>query len=98
MVFFGVFGVLQAWPPVELVCMGHGGKGTPPQVWGVSWNPFGANPNTKTLGMGEFVTYGVKHIKLWRLCRGASVLLIARLVTQRQFFDNKNRSISLAKH
>ena len=55
---------------VYQVSVGNGGKGTPPQVWGVVWNPFSQGAG-KTLGQGEFVTYGVKHIKLWRLCKDA---------------------------
>ena len=33
-------------------------NGLPPMVYGVVWNPFP--------GMDEFVTYGVKHLKVWR--------------------------------
>ena len=42
----------------ELVGEGAGMNGLPPMVYGVAWNPFP--------GMDEFVTYGVKHLKVWR--------------------------------
>ena len=42
----------------ELVGEGTGMNGLPPMVYGVAWNPFP--------GMDEFVTYGVKHLKVWR--------------------------------
>ena len=42
----------------ELVGEGAGMNGLPPMVYGVVWNPFP--------GMDEFVTYGVKHLKVWR--------------------------------
>ena len=45
----------------ELVGEGQGINGLPPMVNGVVWNPFP--------GMEEFVTYGVKHIKVWRRAR-----------------------------
>ena len=45
----------------ELVGQGQGINGLPPMVYGVAWNPFP--------GMEEFVTYGAKHIKVWRRAR-----------------------------
>ena len=42
----------------ELVGEGQGINGLPPMVYGAVWNPFP--------GMEEFVTYGAKHIKVWR--------------------------------
>ena len=42
----------------ELVGEGTGMNGLPPMVYGIAWNPFP--------GMDEFVTYGVKHLKVWR--------------------------------
>ena len=42
----------------ELVGEGAGMNGLPPMVYGVVWNPFA--------GMDEFVTHGVKHLKVWR--------------------------------
>jgi WD40 repeat protein len=65
----GPDGARAAWPPCELMCTCNGGKGTPPYVWGINWNPFSLNPNTQTKGVAEFVTFGVKHVKMWRLCK-----------------------------
>jgi len=42
----------------ELVGEGQGMNGLPPMVYGCVWNPF---PD-----MEEFITYGTKHIKVWR--------------------------------
>ena len=41
-----------------LVGEGQGINGLPPMVYGTVWNPFP--------GMEEFITYGAKHIKVWR--------------------------------
>eukprot|EP00854_Cymbomonas_tetramitiformis_P003095 gene3095-3928_t len=59
------------WPPFgQLVSHGAGGKGTPPQVYGIAWNPFSTNSDAKPSQLGEFVSYGVKHIKMWRCFNG----------------------------
>ena len=42
----------------ELAGEGQGINGLPPMVYGCVWNPFP--------GMEEFVTYGAKHVKVWR--------------------------------
>ena len=58
-----------AAPRATVMCRGTGSKGTPPTVWGVVWNPFAKSELSKRQGTAEFVTFGVKHVKLWRLCR-----------------------------
>jgi WD40 repeat protein len=62
----------------NLLWNGRAAKGAPPlasmpgiqaavpAVWGVAWNPFAATAPAAAGGGGEFVTYGEKHIKLWR--------------------------------
>ena len=53
-----------------LVTVGKGGKGDSfPHVYGASWNPYGSYDAYDALKdeWSEFVTYGAKHIKLWRL-------------------------------
>ena len=53
-------------PPVASI---PGIQAAVPAVWGVAWNPFvNASPNA---GGGEFVTYGEKHVKVWRKAEGA---------------------------
>ena len=59
--------VAEAWKTgpdgsYELVGEGQGMNGLPPVVYGCAWNPFE--------GMEEFVTYGAKHIKVWRRVDG----------------------------
>lgn len=44
----------------ELLASMNGFSGTPPQVYGVLWNPF--RP-TNGLPGSEFVSYGLRHIK-----------------------------------
>lgn len=46
----------------ELVGEGQGINGLPPMVYGCVWNPF---PE-----MQEFITYGNKHVKVWRCVDG----------------------------
>ena len=53
-----------------LITVGKGGKGDKfPHVYGASWNPYGSYDKYDELKdeWSEFVTYGAKHIKLWRL-------------------------------
>ena len=53
-----------------LITVGKGGKGDSfPHVYGVSWNPYGKYDKYDALKneWSEFVTYGAKHVKLWRL-------------------------------
>ena len=54
-----------------LITIGKGGKGDSfPHVFGAAWNPYGksSDPNSKAKHeWAEFVTYGAKHVKLWRL-------------------------------
>eukprot|EP00736_Rhodelphis_marinus_P002340 Rmarinus@m.17215 len=52
------------WKKGVVVAEGKGQNGTPPQVFGVAWNPF------KTRA---FATYGVKHIKFWHLGEGSDL-------------------------
>ncbi|CAG9464667.1 unnamed protein product [Pedinophyceae sp. YPF-701] len=66
------------WASGALLFEGIGHNGAPPQVFGAVWNPFPresfldpALPATGTLskapaaGPDMFVTYGVKHLKIW---------------------------------
>ena len=62
-------------PTPGLLTVGKGGKGDSfPHVYGASWNPFGkvdgggdeADAPVKNK-WSEFVTYGARHIKYWRL-------------------------------
>ena len=56
----------------ELVGEGQGTNGLPPMVYGAVWNPFP--------GMEEFVTYGAKHIKVWRKVKvGAEVRWVGEM-------------------
>ena len=56
----------------ELVGEGQGINGLPPMVYGAVWNPFP--------GMEEFVTYGAKHIKVWRKVKvGAEVRWVGEM-------------------
>jgi hypothetical protein len=56
-----------------LITIGKGGKGDSfPHVLGAVWNPFGkCSDGGLDSGVkhewAEFVTYGAKHVKLWRL-------------------------------
>lgn len=59
----------SAWPPSNLITVGSGGKGTPPQVWGALWNPYvrlDGKGDAERPEWSEFITYGVKHVALWR--------------------------------
>lgn len=59
--------VKSTWPPPELISLGPGRKGEPPQVYGVVWNPFPLSKgDAEKKEWAQFVTYGVKHIKLWQ--------------------------------
>lgn len=53
----------SSWPPKELVSMGPGRNGEPPQVYGVEWNPF---PISKGQAgkpeWAQFVTYGMSGL------------------------------------
>lgn len=46
----------------ELLAQLAGFNGTPPMVYGASWNPFRASDGRPG---SEFLTYGVKHMKTW---------------------------------
>lgn len=48
------------WATARVVSRGVGYKGTPPQVYGVEWDPH--------LDTGEerFITFGASHLKAWR--------------------------------
>lgn len=55
-----------------LITVGKGGKGDSfPHVYGASWNPYGKFDKYDTTDSkhewSEFVTYGAKHVRLWRL-------------------------------
>jgi hypothetical protein len=53
-----------------LITIGKGGKGdTFPHVFGVVWNPFGTSAEQDKNEWAEFVTFGKKNLKLWRLYR-----------------------------
>ena len=62
-------------PTPGLITVGKGGKGDSfPHVYGASWNPFGkvdggGDEEDATIKhkWSEFVTYGARHVKYWRL-------------------------------
>lgn len=57
----------------------QGHRGEPPQVFGVTWNPFlrTVRAGTRELQPSAlaFVTYGVKHIRFWRFDAQADTYL-----------------------
>uniref|UniRef100_A0A7S3VHN2 PLAT domain-containing protein n=1 Tax=Dunaliella tertiolecta TaxID=3047 RepID=A0A7S3VHN2_DUNTE len=58
------------WRSKHLIYSNVGHNGQPPQVYGVAWNNF-QKGHTKdrevVIRPGMFVTYGLKHIKIWTL-------------------------------
>ena len=56
------------WPSKALIYNSVGHNGSPPQVYGVVWNTFTIDSNNY-VAPSMFITYGVKHIKIWTLAK-----------------------------
>lgn len=67
------------WSSKTLIFNSSGHNGQPPQVYGVVWNPFTIDTDSsgvRVVAPTMFVTYGVKHLKIWTLAKDeVSVLL-----------------------
>ena len=60
------------WSSKTLICNANGHNGQPPQVYGVVWNPFTIDTDgsgVRIVAPTMFVTYGVKHMKIWTLAK-----------------------------
>lgn len=60
------------WQSKTLIYNSNGHNGQPPQVYGVVWNPYTFDMDSsgvRTVAPTMFITYGVKHLKIWTLAK-----------------------------